>query len=61
MCIRDSNFKTNIAIDYIHPTKGTYWVLYKFEINFNFCGCHPPKKNKSNVSSYETEKMFSSK
>ena len=42
--LRDGPFESDIGIVYLHPTKGTHWVLYINENYFDSCDCSPPKK-----------------
>ena len=42
--LRDGPFSGDIGIVNLHPSKGTHWVAYKNENNFNSYGCAPPQK-----------------
>ena len=40
--MRDDKFTTTSGIVNLHPTKGTYWVLYISNNYFDSYGCPPP-------------------
>ena len=40
----DGPFESDIEIVKLHPSKGTHWVCYVNEFNFDSYGCAPPKK-----------------
>ena len=42
--LRDGPFSSDIGIVNIHPSKGTHWVCYINENNFDCYGCDCPKK-----------------
>ena len=42
--LRGGPFSSDIGIVYLHPSKGTYLVVYIKENCFDSCGCSPPKK-----------------
>ena len=44
ICLRDGPFSNDIGIVNLHPSKGTQWVCYINENNFDSYGCPPPKK-----------------
>ena len=39
--LRDGTFSSDIGVFNIHPSKGTYWVCYINENNFDSSGCVP--------------------
>ena len=41
--MRDDKFTTDSGIVNLHPTKGTYWVMFINEHYFDSYGCPPPK------------------
>ena len=45
--LEDGSFTTDIGIDFLHPKKGTHWVVYINQSYFDSYGqfwCHPLKK-----------------
>ena len=42
--LRDGDFLTSYGIVNLHPSRGTHWVLYFRDCNFDSFGCSPPKK-----------------
>ena len=42
--LRDGSFKSDIGIVNLHPSKGTHWVCYIYENNFDSYGITPPRK-----------------
>ena len=42
--LRDGLFSSDIGFVNLHPAKGTHWVCYINENNFDSYGCVPPKK-----------------
>ena len=42
--LRDGPFESNIGIVNLHQPKGTHWILFKNENNFDTYGCAPAKK-----------------
>ena len=44
ICLGDGPFSCDIGRLNLHPSKGTHWVCYINEINFDNYGCSPPQK-----------------
>ena len=42
--LRDGPFSSHIGIVNLHPTKGSYWVVYINKNYFDSYDCVPPKK-----------------
>ena len=40
--MRDDKFTTTAGIVNLHPTKGTYWVMFSDKFYFDSYGCPPP-------------------
>ena len=40
--MRDDKFTTYSGIVNLHPIKGTHWVMFGTELNFDSYGCPPP-------------------
>ena len=40
--MRDDKLSTKSGIVNLHPTKGTHWVMFNNEYDFDSHGCPPP-------------------
>ena len=59
--MKEAKFTTDSGIINLHPTKGTHWVMFVTEFNFDSYGCPPPTNIRNHIkkaiySEYQIQK-----